>query len=143
MISIFPSIQAGVKTVYQRCSQQGSKARSLAINVSKRTVAVGMLVFLLWNLAAPAQAAEYRTNERGNIQSTDVYQPMQEKQGGMNNYSDTDPRRNTAQAEAKAKKLSDTAERRKMQASDPLEPARETIDQATDRAEQAVEDIVK
>ena len=131
--------QISTRNVLRRYSNQLNGLSSLL----KKTVAVSLLCALLWSVAAPAQAVDYRTNERGNIQSTDVYQPIQEEQGGMNNYSDTDPRRNTAQAETKARKLSDTAERRKMQASDPLEPARAAIDRATDQAEQAVEDLTR
>ena len=77
--------------------------------------------------SAQAADADYIPNERGQVQSTERYDAIQSKVGGMNQYNDTDPRRNTAQAEAKAQKLSDVAERRNRAADGPLEPVRDAI----------------
>ncbi len=49
------------------------------------------------------------TNPRpGKI--TELYKPIAPPAGGMNNYSDVDPRQNTSQADAKAKQLIDKTE---------------------------------
>ncbi len=102
----------------------------------RRILIVGIIGLSLWGttLVAPAHAADandYYSNERGSLQTTERYDQIQNKKGGMNNFDAVDPRRDTN--EAKAKKLIDTAKRRKAQASDPqasdpLEPAREAID---------------
>jgi hypothetical protein len=49
------------------------------------------------------------TNPRpGKI--TELYKPIAPPTGGMNNYSDVDPRQNTSEADAKAKQLIDKTE---------------------------------
>lgn len=54
---------------------------------------------------APTQT----TNPRpGKI--TELYKPIAPPAGGMNNYSDVDPRQNTSEADAKAKQLIDKTE---------------------------------
>jgi hypothetical protein len=76
---------------------------------------------------------EYYKNDRGEIQTTERYDQIQPETGGMNKFDDVDPRLDTRGTDAKAKALTDTANRRKAQASDPLEPARKTIRNAKDR----------
>ena len=101
----------------------------------RRFLIVGLVSFSLWGatLVAPAHAAtadDYTTNERGSIQSTELYDQIQPEAGGMNGFDDADPRRNTRRAEAKAKTLVDSATRRNIENadSDPLEPVREAVD---------------
>ena len=107
---------------------------------SKKIVIVSILGLSLWSLGMPAHAVPYQEGERG-IQSTELYDQIQEEKGGMNNFDDADPRRNTSRADAKAQKLSDAAARRKATASDPLETAREAISDLTDEIVGTADDI--
>ncbi|MEL6855969.1 MAG: hypothetical protein AAFO83_12800, partial [Cyanobacteria bacterium J06607_13] len=74
-------------------------------------------------------------------QSTERYDQIQSEKGGMNNFDAVDPRRNTTTAEAKARELSDVAERRNKRASDPLEPAREAIDELQTKAARTADNL--
>jgi gas vesicle protein len=47
----------------------------------------------------------------GGVPQMEIYKRVQPNEGGMNEYSDIDPRANTSRAEAKAKGLVDNAER--------------------------------
>lgn len=87
------------------------------------------------SLGASAQAADidYSKNSEGAIQSTERYDNIQSKQGGMNGFDAVDPRRNTNEASIKAQILSDVAKRRQVQADDPLEPVREVVDNVKDK----------
>lgn len=113
------------------------------LNSLKKTVIAGLVSLSLWSFAAPAQAAsaEMYTNERGEMQTTERYDKIQSESGGMNNFDAVDPRRNAN--EAKAQKLSDVAKRRKAQASDPLEPAREAVDDLTDKVTGTASELTK
>lgn len=91
----------------------------------KGLLVAGFIAVSLWAMTAPAYAIDMYDNERGQKQTTERYDKIQSEQGGMNNFDDVDPRRNAN--EAKAQTLIDTAKRRKAQASDPLETAREAI----------------
>jgi len=104
-------------------------------------VSLGLLVGLLWmGIAALAYAADnYQVNERSTLQHYEHYDEVQPKVGGINGYNDTDPRRDTTRAEAKAKSLSDQAERSKRLADDPLEPTRETLSNAGDYISDALD----
>lgn len=102
----------------------------------KQVLVIGLVSLSLWTISTPAHAADandYYKNERGSIQGTERYDKIQPEQGGMNGFDAVDPRRNTARVEAKAQELSDVAKRRKAQANDPLEPAREAIDDLKDK----------
>lgn len=101
----------------------------------RRFFIVSLVSFSLWGatLVAPAHAAsanDYTTNERGGIQSTELYDQIQPEVGGMNGFDDADPRRDTRKAEAKAQTLVDSATRRNIENADadPLEPVREAVD---------------
>jgi hypothetical protein len=69
---------------------------------------------------SPRVSGEGSYNERVS-QETELYDPIQEPQGGMNNYADTDPRRNTKATEAKARTLSREAERNIQKVQNPQE----------------------
>ena len=74
-------------------------------------LAVGLLVTTTACNGAPTNAIDptQTTNPRpGKI--TELYKPIAPPAGGMNNYSDVDPRQNTAGSEAKAKQLIDKTE---------------------------------
>ena len=112
--------------------------------ITGRLVCASLLTILLWGLSGglntPAQAVPYEKNEAGRIQTTERYDKIQSEKGGMNTFDAVDPRRD-ANAD-KAQALSDVAKRRKAQADDPLEPAREAIDTLKDRVVDAAEDLV-
>lgn len=108
---------------------------------SKRVLIAAIIGVSLWSMSAPAYAVEYQKGERG-IQATERYDQIQKETDGMNTFEDTDPRRNTARAEAKARELSDVAERRSIRADDPLEPTRETIRDIGDSISDAGQDII-
>ena len=117
-----------------------------ALNSLKKAVIAGLVGLSLWGLVAPMQtaiAADMYKNERGQMQTTERYDQIQSETGGMNNFDAVDPRRNAN--EAKAQALSDVAKRRKAQASDPLEPAREAIgnlkDKTVDAASALADDV--
>ena len=112
----------------------------------KKAAIAGLVSILLWGVSAPAYAAnanDYYTNERGSVQSTERYDQIQAEQGGMNNFDDVDPRRNTKEATAKAKALSDNAERNISRSSDvdPLESVREAVDNAGDKLSQTADNV--
>lgn len=133
---IFNQLKAVGALIAQRVS--GDQGATL-----KRMLVAVLVGVSLWSISAPAQAAsadDYYENERGSIQSTEHYDTIQSKTGDFNNFEDADPRRNTQAAEAKARTLSDTAERRQNMASDPLEPAREAIGNAKSKVSDAVDD---
>lgn len=98
----------------------------------KRFVGASLLGLMLWGIAAPAYAVPYENNDDGRIQNTERYDQIQAEKDGMNTFEAVDPRRDTAAVEAKAQTLKDTAERRKTQANDPLETAREAIKDLVD-----------
>ncbi|MGB3790856.1 MAG: hypothetical protein WA949_22805 [Phormidesmis sp.] len=79
--------------------------------------------------AVPGAGVGYDQNSQGGIQSTQRYGKIQSESGGMNNYSAVDPRRNITEAGTEAQTLSDVAERRKLEATDPLAPVREAVDE--------------
>lgn len=110
----------------------------------KRVLVIGLVSLSLWSIATPAQAADandYYKNERGSIQGTERYDKIQSEKGGMNNFDAVDPRRNTTEADAKAQELLDVAKRRKALADDPLEPAREAIDNLQDKVTGAASNL--
>lgn len=56
----------------------------------------------------PSKVASPYRQDKDNVpegQVTEFYDAIQPVEGGMNNYSDVDPRQNTSKADAKAKKL--------------------------------------
>jgi ElaB/YqjD/DUF883 family membrane-anchored ribosome-binding protein len=56
----------------------------------------------------PSKVASPYRRDPGNTpegQVTEFYDSIQPREGGMNNYSDVDPRQNTSKADAKSKKL--------------------------------------
>ena len=97
------------------------------VRALRSLLVAGFIAVSLWTMTAPAYARgiDMYDNERGQKQTTERYDKIQSEEGGMNNFDDVDPRRNAN--EDKAQTLIDTAKRRKAQASDPLEPAREAI----------------
>lgn len=70
-------------------------------------------------------------------QSIDVYKPIGPAQGGMNNYSDVDPRVDTSKAEAKADRLVNKANSQQKGGVNPLKEVRKELDKKgpQDRAE--------
>ncbi|MEL6603536.1 MAG: hypothetical protein AAFP20_09970 [Cyanobacteria bacterium J06614_10] len=114
--------------------------RAFGRKIVTKIAIAGLIGFSLWSLSAPAHAVPYQKGDRG-IQSTERYDQIQSEKGGMNNFDAVDPRRNTTTAEAKARELSDVAERRNKRASDPLEPAREAIDELQTKAARTADNL--
>jgi hypothetical protein len=117
----------------------------IRLNGLRRILAAALVSILLWSMAvaAPAYAADvddYTENDRGTLQTTERYEQIQPKVGGMNNFEDIDPRTNTKEGAAQAKKLQDVAERRYAEAKDPLEPARKTIRNAKDHIADTIDE---
>lgn len=121
-------------TLFSIASRVKAAVRSLA--------PICLAVCLLWaGVAAPAYAADnYIENERGTLQSYERYDEVKPEVGGINRYTDTDPRRDTTAADAKAQALGDQAERSKRMADDPLEPTRKTLSNAGDYISDAVDE---
>ncbi|MGB3297011.1 MAG: hypothetical protein WBA76_01985 [Phormidesmis sp.] len=112
----------------------------------RRTFIVGLVTLSLvgTTLVAPAHAADaddYYTNERGGIQTTERYDQIQPDAGGMNGFDDVDPRRNTREAEGKAKVLIDSSKRRNLESADPLEGVREAVDNIKESVGETADDL--
>jgi len=73
----------------------------------KRILIASIIGLSLWSMSIPAYAVDYQKSDHG-IQATERYDQIQDETGGMNNFADTNPRRNTTQADTKAHELSDT-----------------------------------
>ncbi len=84
---------------------------------------------------------DYSKNSQGGIQSTERYDKIQSRSGGMNDYSAVDPRRNTVEAGTKAQTLGDVAKRRKVESADPLETVREAVDEVKSKINGAVDGV--
>ena len=56
--------------------------------------------------------------------------PKADLEGGMNRYSDTDPRRDTAAAEAKTKFMVDKAKKQASRQSDPIQEVKSELDKS-------------
>lgn len=69
-------------------------------------------VLLLGTACSPSSPSVSGTGsyEQGRANPTELYRPIQPNEGGMNNYSDTDPRRDTKGLGTKAKARIDEAE---------------------------------
>ncbi|MCU0526420.1 MAG: hypothetical protein MUF72_16535 [Elainella sp. Prado103] len=88
----------------------------------------------------------------GRAPQTELYRPIQPKEGGPNTYSDTDPRRDTSAASAKTKRLIDNAERNLNKVQSPREladevkaarPLKEGTQKISDRVGNTVEELTE
>lgn len=162
-----------------------NKAISFLKNTLSRVLVVflaGVLLVFSTACSGPASAGVAGTdrpgvsgegNINGSAQQHELYDPIQERKGGMNEYSDVDPRTDTSGADAKAKQLIDTTERNMIDQTDDVstntrrildkkgdnardfgdtvkeggrklrEQTRETIDTATDATDRARQDLSK
>jgi hypothetical protein len=59
---------------------------------------------------------------------TELYKPITPEVGGMNNYSDVDPRVDTSKVDAKAKRLIDQAKGLEQKDTNPLEQIKKELD---------------
>ncbi|MBW4553520.1 MAG: hypothetical protein KME35_20765 [Aphanocapsa sp. GSE-SYN-MK-11-07L] len=85
-------------------------------------------LFLLANVACSNPSSTASGSSPGyETESTSAYRIRQEPQGGMNGYSDVDPRRDTSQADAKARTLIDRAEARIQDDRNPKEVIQDTL----------------
>lgn len=106
----------------------------------KSFLVAGFVAISLWAMTAPAYALDMYDNEIGQKQTTERYDKIQSEKGGMNNFDDVDPRRDTNAA--KAKTLIDTARRRNVESPGALESAREAISDIKDNITGAADDAV-
>ncbi len=106
----------------------------------KSLLVAGFVAISLWAMTAPAYAVDMYDNEVGGKQTTERYDKIQSEKGGMNNFDDVDPRRDTNAA--KAKTLIDTARRRNVESPSALESAREAISDIKDNITGAADDAV-
>ncbi|MBE9060952.1 hypothetical protein [cf. Phormidesmis sp. LEGE 11477] len=113
------------------------------LTTGKLFLIAGLVGISLMSISAPAQAADvdYSKNSEGGIQSTERYDNIQSKKGGMNNFEAVDPRRNTN--DAKAQTLKDSAKRRtaELRAEDPLEAVREAVDDVKEKVSNATDSL--
>jgi hypothetical protein len=96
----------------------------------KRVLLLALVSLSLWAASTTAYAADaddYYTNDRGGLQSTELYDKIQPETGEYNNFDDVDPRQDTRRADAKARREIDEAKRRNAEATDPLDNTREAI----------------
>lgn len=70
---------------------------------------------------APEVSGKGGTYNQRVGQQTELYDPIQERQGGMNEYSDVDPRANTRNVNSKARELVDNAEENIQKVNSPKE----------------------
>lgn len=162
-----------------------NKAMSFLKNTLSRVLVVflaGVLLVFSTACSGPASAGVAGTdrpgvsgegNINGSAQQHELYDPIQERKGGMNEYSNVDPRTDTRGADAKAKQLIETTERNMIDQTDDVstntrrildkkgenardfgdtvresgqkarQQARETIDTATDATDRARQDLSK
>ncbi|MGC1309091.1 MAG: hypothetical protein WA885_17840 [Phormidesmis sp.] len=110
----------------------------------KKAFVAGLIGVILWGVSTPAYAADandYYKNERGQMQTTERYDKIQREKGGMNNFDDVDPRRDTTEADAKAQTLMDTAKRVRAQDADPLESVREAVTNVKDNVGETAKNL--
>ncbi len=123
----------------RRC-QQMLESADRPRQVGRRLLSAGLLTIMLWSVSMPANAVPYEENEIGSVQTTERYDQIQSEKGGMNNFDAVDPRFDANKDKAKA--LSDNAKRVTRQSADPLESAREAVDDLKRKASDAASDLV-
>lgn len=95
----------------------------------KRVAIVGVLGLTLWlgtGSFAMATPRDYHTNVTG-AEGTARVDKDQKEVDGMYNYNDTDPRRDTARADAKAKELLDSSKRIQQQTDGPVDAVKSAL----------------
>ena len=125
-----------------RLAESVKRSISQHFTASKWVAIASLVGVFLIGTGAPAQAADidYSKTSQGGIQSTERYDNIRSKSGGMNNFDAADPRRNIDEASAKAQELSDVAKRRQMEASDPFEPVREVAEDVKNKVTNTVQE---
>lgn len=109
--------------------------KSLKSALTHLTV-VGVLGLTLWmgsglnSTALAANVRDYHTNVTGAEESAGRMDKDQEKVGGMNNYKDTDPRRDTAKTDAKSKALLDNSRVIRNQTDGPIDAVQSALEDA-------------
>ncbi|MFE4107368.1 hypothetical protein [Almyronema epifaneia] len=117
---------------------------------SIRRVVASVLAFclcasLVFGFSGVAQARgsdDYQKNDRGQLQNYEPYDTVQSKADGMNQYDDTDPRRDTSAAQVKANELERKA-RFQQGAPNPLESAGDSLKNLGQQVKDNVEEVVK
>lgn len=99
------------------------------VRLVRLTVSVVASVFLIFSTACSSANANppapslsgSGSLQKGRENPTELYEPIEPKEGGMNQYSDTDPRRDTRGLGADIKARVDEAERNIQKVDDPEE----------------------
>lgn len=115
---------------------------------------VASFVLLLGTACSPSSPSVSGTGsyEQGRANPTELYRPIQPDEGGMNRFSDTDPRQNTKGLGSKAKSRIDEAERNIDKVQNPREfaedyregtPLGERVRNITDDVGSAAKDTAK
>ncbi|MBD2463292.1 hypothetical protein H6G89_19845 [Oscillatoria sp. FACHB-1407] len=107
-------------------------------------------------LPAPEVSGQGGTYNQRFGQQTELYDPIQERKGGMNEYSDVDPRANTRPVNQKAQGLVENAEENIQKVQSPQEYAEDyrsgtplgqrvknVVGSVTEAAENTAEDVVE
>ena len=98
--------------------------------VIKRVTIVSVLGLTLWlgtgNAALASTPRDYHTNVTG-AEGTARVDKDQKEVDGMYNYNDTDPRRDTPRADAKAKELLDNSKRIRQQTDGPVDAVKSAL----------------
>lgn len=126
-----------------------NKAISFLKSALNRVLVVflaGVLLVFSTACSGPASAGVAGTDrpgvsgegsQHGPIQQHELYDPIQDRQGGMNEYSDVDPRFSMDQTNEKARELIDTTERNMIDMTDDVGTnTRRTWDKKVENAEQ-------
>jgi F0F1-type ATP synthase membrane subunit b/b' len=113
---------------------------------------VAGVILMLNTACSPSSPSVSGTGsyQEGRKAQTELYRPIQEKEGGMNQYSDTDPRRNTSSLDNKVQARVKAAERNLEKAQTPRDladevkeakPLRRGPEDISRRVENTVEDL--
>jgi cytochrome c556 len=124
------------------------KSKLLAFNFKsfyKAVLSLVAIALLVTTTACNSSKAVAKTNldnpPPGKI--TELYKPITPEVGGMNNYSDIDPRVDTSKVDAKAKQLINKAKNLERKDTNPLEQIKQEFDKKgiQERVEDAAESV--
>jgi hypothetical protein len=90
-----------------------------------------------------AKKVERPMDKQSAGQITELYKPIAPREGGMNNYSDVDPRMDTSRAAAKTDRLINQADTRSRTDTNPLKEVKKELDRKSlkERAEDFTDSI--
>lgn len=114
-------------------------------SLAKATLSLAAIILVVTTTACNGTNAATKptVNNPTNGKITELYKPIVPPTGGMNNYTDIDPRVNTSKAEAKADRLIKQAKDLEQKDTNPFKQLQKQFDQkgVNERAEDAVEGV--